>query len=117
MEEETIQHLFWNCNIVQHFWAELEAQLHSKCFNCARLSLSMELVLLGVKDNVITDKALDYLILSAKFFIYKCKLQGTQPNFTPFIHNLKFQVKLQRIADSRYKNRQIWYPYQSLLDV
>ena len=117
MEEETIQHLFWNCNIVRHFWAELEAQLHSKCDNCARLSLSMELVLFGVKDNVITDKAFDYLILFAKFFIYKCKLQSTQPNCTPFIHNLKFQVKLQRIADSRHKSRQKWYPYQSLLDV
>ena len=71
-EAQTIQHLFWNCHVVQKFWNDLESLLQNKCLHTIRINLSEQLILFGCAENVVTDKALDFIIIFAKFFVYKC---------------------------------------------
>ena len=70
---ETVEHLLWECNYVQLFWKELLKLLREKCTHCDRFAFSKELVIFGLKENVMLDNAIDFIILFAKFFIYKCK--------------------------------------------
>ena len=78
--EETLCHLFWECSFAQTFWKDLETLLKRECYNCVRFSFRLDLVMFGTSDNVITDRAIDFLILYAKFYIYKCRFHETFPN-------------------------------------
>ena len=78
--EESINHLFWECNVVKLFWQELENVLKQTCENSARFSFSQELVLFGTSQLIYTDKAIEFIILFAKFYIYKCRFQDSIPN-------------------------------------
>ena len=117
-EEETIIHLLWSCPVVQSFWKKLQNLLQNKCFNCNHLILSEYLVIFSSQDNVTTDKVIDFIILLAKFFIYKCRFKEVEPEIQAFLAFLKI-----RYADEDYSARiygeydkfiKSWIPYQSL---
>ena len=118
-EEETISHLLWNCEPVQRFWKELENSLRSKCQHCERIAFNLELVIFGTKSNVITDKGFDFILLMAKFYIYKCKFQENLPEFHVFISQLIYRLKIEKnIAfktDSIEIFERTWYSYKELL--
>lgn len=57
-EEETIQHLLWNCDMSQMFWNGLKA------YPRAKFNLSEELIVFSVNQNTNTDTVIDLLILS-----------------------------------------------------
>jgi hypothetical protein len=84
-EIQTIQHLFWECNIVQLFWNEFIQTLKTKCSHCSQLNLNENIVLFGFETNIITDPVFDYLIILGKFYIYKCKLESANPNVPSFL--------------------------------
>ena len=111
-EKETIENLFWECRVVEQFWDEFTKCLREKCFNCARLNLNIEFVLFGTTQNTTTDKPFDFVLLYAKFYIYKCKLQTTLPALTTFLHQLKLRLHLE---ESTYQNNNAnWYPYKHI---
>ena len=118
--EESLCHLFWECSHVKQFWTDLEDLLKRKCYNCARFSFRQELVLFGASANIITDRAIDFLILLAKFYIYKCRFTENIPNCLSFITNLKKRLeieKLSAIRRNKYSQFQlIWYPYLGLFE-
>ena len=93
-EEETIGHLLWNCESVRQFWKELENSLRSKCQNCKRIIFSLELV--GTKGNTITDKGFDFVLLMAKFYIYKCKFQEALPEVIVFISQFNYSLRIEQ---------------------
>jgi exonuclease III len=82
---QTIEHLFWDCDAIQLFWNEFICTLKQKCGHCSQMCLSKNIVLFGFGENVITDVIFDYLILIAKFYIYKCKMQSTIPTISGFL--------------------------------
>ena len=98
---ETLNHLFWNCNLVQAFWKELIKTIQEKCTHCDRLNLSEELILFGKSENVYTDKAIDSILLYAKYFVYKCKLQGKRPLIDQCMSELKHRVIIEKVLASR----------------
>ena len=78
-EIETIPHLFWQCELINAFWNNLLALIEDKCFTDDNFVFTEQLVLFGVFDNIVTDKVMDLIILQAKFYIFKCKLQKSMP--------------------------------------
>ena len=44
---ETVDQLFWKCDISQRFLSEFKMSLHKNCANCSNFSFSEELVLFG----------------------------------------------------------------------
>ena len=109
---ETLEHLYWECGIVKVFWEEFTICLKEKCYNCARLTLNLNLILFGVSQNIRTDKPFDFILLYAKFYIYKCKLKNTLPYFETYLQQLKARINVE---ERSYKNNTtLWYPYKNL---
>ena len=116
--DETLCHLFWECTIVQTFWKDLETLLRLKCYNCSRFSFKLDLVIFGTSEGVITDTVIDFIILYAKFHIYKCRFNDNTPNLLSFIRELKTRIEIDKLtATRRNKHDQfqlMWFPYIEL---
>lgn len=85
---ESLAHLFWLCNITNSFW-------HGLFFRCLRqnVDLNEEVINFGYLDE--TKHPINFLLLHAKHFIYKCKLQNRLPIVSNFIHRFKFLLKVE----------------------
>ena len=119
-EIETIVHLFWHCDLIKTFWKDLLTLLKSKCLGCEALVFTEQLVLFGVSENIVTDKVLDLIVLHAKFYIFKCKLQKALPVLQVYLKILgkvytdeKF---LATISGKYYDFCIQWMPYMSILN-
>ena len=87
-EKDTIFHFMCQCEHTQSFWVMFEMCLKEKSFNCARFSINPTLILLR-HDGKTTDEGFDFILLHAKFFVYKCRLNKLKPTLEAFINNLK----------------------------
>ena len=119
-QEETLIHLFWECNVVKKFWQDLENILRNKCTNSARFSFSLELIIFGTSPLIKTDKVIEFIILFAKFYIYKCRFQDNIPNCPSYIINLKHRYHIEKqlaFRRNKYGLFQLsWYPYIGLFN-
>ena len=77
-----------------------------------------KLVLFGKWEIIITDKIYDFIILVAKFYIYRCKVQTTNLNLKIFIAELykRFLVEKHINKDSLVF-RCLWAPYKQLFQL
>ena len=118
--QETFSHLFWECHFVQKFWKDLETMLKTKCYNCARFSFKMDLVIFGISNGIRTDNAIDFIILFAKFYIYKCRFLDITPNHTSFIVQLKHGLSIERLLALKRNNfnqfQILWLPYLNIFE-
>ena len=118
-EEETITHLFWGCTVIQSFWSNLQTLIKETCINRMHFKLSEALVLFGVTDNTITDKVIDFFILLAKFYFYRCRWGENAPNLNVFLRILKDWYLVERylhIVTNRSSDFDIdWLPYKALI--
>ena len=91
---ECIEYLLLQCAIIEGFWKAFTSWLTKQ--NISLQALTLVNILFGVfnenEDNII----LNHLILMAKFYIYKCKLNGTNPSLKVFIAKNKtvYQIEL-----------------------
>merc|ERR1711963_301810 len=118
--EETLCHLFWECQFVQKFWKDLETLLRLKCYNCSGFSFKLDLVIFGSSEGIRTDTAVDFIILYAKFYIYKCRFTDNIPDLLLFLRDLKNRLVIEKLsAIRRNKDGQFqlrWYPYTELFN-
>jgi hypothetical protein len=117
-EKDSIYHYLWQCEYVKTFWAEFENFLKNKCDHCIRLKLSDILVLFGIDNNVRTDQGFDFILLRAKFFVYKCRINNVKPNFNIFLKELEYLYKIDeyiyRISMQQSKFILKWLQYRPL---
>ena len=82
-ETESIQHLLWECSLVQHFWKSLEGILKEKCEHLEHLKLTQEIILFGNQLNFKSDTNFDFIVMLALFvclFVcYICKIDNIRP--------------------------------------
>ena len=97
--------------------------LNARCSNATSVTLNENIVLFGhdIHFNFKSDSTFDFIILQAKFFIYKCKINKTLPllhsfkrylktNFEVYKYNAKLNMSYGKIVIE-------WCPYQQLIDV
>ena len=112
---ETIIHLFWGCNFVQSFWKAFSSILNKKCIHAHNFKFTENLVLFGRCNMISTDKVCDLIILIAKFYIYRCKVQKNILNVNVFIKELYKRYHIEKIINKNsnaFKN--CWIPYLNL---
>ena len=84
---EFLEHLLLQCTIIEGFWKAFTSWLTKQ--NISLEALTLLNILFGVfnenEDNII----LNHLILIVKLYIYKCKLNGTNPSLKVFIARTK----------------------------
>ena len=95
-EEETLDHMFWECDQVQQFWSDFLDWLQSNFKHCRNLMLSKDLIVLGCSDGVHTDKVFNLFILLAKQCIFKAALNKTSPTLPMFVNILKQRFLIEK---------------------
>lgn len=117
---DSVYHYLWDCNHTRSFWKNFETHLKNVCRHCDRLNLSDSLILFGCDTNVRTDSVFDFIVLCAKFFVYKCRYTKTKPLFQVFLQDLTFRYKIEEFChktDMTYvKFQQGWLPYMDLIN-
>ena len=113
-EEETLEHLFFNCKITYQFWLSFveKIKLYDNDFTFRR-----EDILLGfLSENCF----INYLFVVAKNFIYRCKLNNSRPN----ILGLKSRLNEYQALDFYIANKnntvgahgRFWSPLQIIFN-
>ena len=90
---ESLEHLLFHCTFVESFWKTFTSWLANQ--NITLETLTLVNILFGVyneNENII----LNHLILMAKFCIYKCKLNSTNPSSKVFIAKTKTVYQIER---------------------
>ena len=115
--EEIILHMFWECPKAQDFWLEVQGWLHKRFERSTNVTFSKELIILGVRANLVTDRIIDLCILIAKYHIFTSKLQDTTPYLNAFVQNMKNRSEVEKyyyIVNSRpQKFDTDWILYRS----
>ena len=91
-EKDTIFHFMCQCEHTQSFWVMFEMCLKEKSFNCARFSINHTLILFGHDRKTTTDEGFDFILLHAKFFVYKCRLNKLKPTLEAFIRLISMYI-------------------------
>ena len=91
-EKDSFEHMFWKCACIRRFWTSLETILKEKCETA--LKFTQNLVLFGTEIDIKSDTVFDLVILQAKQFIYKCKLDKYLPALSCFLQQLMLKYKI-----------------------
>ena len=86
----------YKCEHTQSYLVRFEMCLKDKCFNCARFSINPTLILFGHDGKTTTHEGFDFILLHAKFFVYKCRLNKLKPTLETFINNFKHIYKVDK---------------------
>ena len=112
---ETIVHLFWDCNFAQNFWSCIASIFNKKCVHSNNFKFTKNLVLFGKCEVIKTDKVCDFIILLAKLYIYRCKVQGQPPTVNLFVSELYKRYNIEKIINKNsIEFRNNWAPYLAL---
>ena len=99
-EIESLEHLFYNCEMTRSFWVALRSWLVE--YNINLKPSSVFNVLLGIFNAGEDFVIVNHLILEAKFYIYRCKLNGVKPAMRVLktkigaIHNIQGRIAFMR---------------------
>ena len=96
MDTETIEHLFWTCQVVQNFWTQIRNFMIRQ--NMV-VHLNFKTVSFGT-DTIYENAPINFLILTATYCIVKCKYNEQAPDI-----NLFFIIpnKGKRLGDHCFK--------------
>jgi hypothetical protein len=94
VEKDIIFHYLWARNHAQSLWNELVNSMKENCTRCDKLQLNVVLVLFGHDDKTITDTAgFRQIVLTAKFFVYKRRINKIKPIVQIFLQELSIIYK------------------------
>ena len=112
---ETIIHLLWKCNHVQIFWNNLAFKINKRCCHAHKLRFTEKLIIFGKCNVIISDKICDLIILLAKFYIYRCKVQNQTLNVNVFISEIYRRYIIEKVINRNSNTfNNSWAPYLTL---
>ena len=112
---ETIIHLFCDCTFAKSFWKDIASIFNKKCVHSNNFKFTKNLVLFGKCEVIKTDKICDFIILLAKLYIYRCKVQGQSPLVNLFVSELYKRYNIEKLINKNsvvFRNN--WAPYLAL---
>ena len=116
---QDILHLFWECEKVKKFWSAFMIWIKTKCSHLSGLELDSQLVILGQHENTTTDKGFNLLLLMAKFYIYKCKIQDKKFCLEHFKNDVVMRYNVEKCIAYTHCNvakfSKMWTLYLDLL--
>ena len=112
---ETIEHLFCYCDRISPLWSALANWIW--LVTGIEIELSLESVLLCYTKCLPRKNAINCIILVVKFSIYKCKMEGCNPDFAGVQSYLRFHYNIEKFAcDFSYRGKTLskWKPMEKL---
>ena len=113
--DETILHLFWECQKVKVFLKSLENVINNRCMHSFNFRFTKSLMIFGYCFDITTDSICDLVILIAKYFIYRCKVQKLNLNIQLFKRELYNRYLVEKIVNKNsviFRNK--WGPYLNI---
>lgn len=96
--EETLDHLFWGCQITSSFILDLEQRIFGFQFVFSKRD-----ILFGYK--LIPKHPYNFLIFHLKYYIFSQKMKDKVPHLTEFMYKFKFLLQVEkRIEKSNARN-------------
>ena len=90
---EDIIHLFWECDLVRIFWNNLASWLRR--ISPIHLILDRKSILFGYIESNKLSFNKNFILIVAKYFIFKCSKEKKQPN------NIEFQKFFQHVYNEQ----------------
>ena len=113
-EVDNIQHFFFKCSYVNDFWIDLLTWL-DLTLNCT-LDIDEKRILFGIDGVSDIDSCTNFVILHAKFYIYRLRINNNHNlSITSFKAQLKQKLEIEKII-SRQNRPQQFIKFQLLLD-
>ena len=112
---ESIVHLFWHCNITQTIWQSLAVWITES--TGITFSSSCPTVILGLTDNICNNSAINFIILATKYYIYKCKMEGCNINFSCLQNYSKHMYNIEKLAvniQDKSRHEAEWRDFKNL---
>ena len=114
--KETIKHLFWDCEITTNFWNLLKGWLRNKCTE-GNFNFTVVDILFG---NPAFDDILNKLLVLGKQFIYKMKMDQTEPSLVGFRNVIWKHYRVEKYIAVQLQFLesflQKWYKYRGILN-
>ena len=115
---DSIEHMFWRCDISQRFWTAVQALINETCTAACNVMFTECLILFGTQENFKSDTVLDFILFFAKKYLYSCRFDKTDPcicvfkkklhaRYTVEEHNARIQFRMTEFQTS-------WYPYKPM---
>ena len=79
MNVEDQKHLFWACTRIQEFWSDMKRFFDNRNIN---ITVDYRLVSFGTQIEPNKQQIINSIVIMAKYYIFKCKLEKSTPNFT-----------------------------------
>ena len=95
-DTETLEHLFYNCEYVKSFWSTVEHWLSLNCEHINDIQLSIIDIIFGFSGKIEGKCILDFVILLAKYYSYRCKYNDEIPLIQSFKHLFSFWHKVEK---------------------
>ena len=95
IEKETMKHLFWNCQVIQRFWEEVEETFKSiGAMNFSKI----------VYNNIVVNPKMveNAIVLAAKMFIYSERCNYSKPKIQKFKEIIKQLKEIEK--EIAYRN-------------
>ena len=114
---ETIMYLFVQCPKSRHFWFNLGSWISDKINK--KVELSKAYIIFGTLELVLPDPLVNFMIITGKYYIFKCARSDKSLNFQDFkqfvknVHNE--QLMLARIEMCTDKFSRKWTLLSDLL--
>lgn len=99
---DNLLHHFVECKEMISFWDNFASWWNHICNHC-QIDEDTE-ILLGIKRKKCHKFQLNYLVLQAKWFIYRCKYLEIEVSFIFFLHFLKDKLLLEEVVSKKKKN-------------
>ena len=92
---QTVSHLFINCNQTVEFWKLFKIWWKNKTNLCIHLLAKQ--ILFGIIDTKETHNLLlNHLLLIAKYYIYSCYLNEQELDFKPYLNIVEKKFIIER---------------------
>ena len=103
LKEETLIHLFCECDVVTPLWDNMSDFIQSKTGEDFQFSNYQKMFGLDFEDSE-HKNAINFLILCLKFFIHRCKFQNVNPSFQAYKNFVKVKFNIEyKIAENKGK--------------
>ena len=119
-QRDSIQHFLWRCQFVQRFWLDYEKLVNEKCSLASNMKLNENIVLFGTDLGFRTDAVTDFIIVSAKYYIFRCKISNTHPCIGHFTRELKHRYRIEeynaKVCGQEHKFHRDWLFHTAIFD-
>lgn len=113
--QETIVHLFWECEFVSAFWESFKVLLLANC-RIQNINIIKSDVLLGNADF---DRTFNLLLLLAKQYIYRTKCEEKLPCIIAFRKMVTHYYKVEKVSWVKRLSLAhfdgLWFKYKGIL--